>query len=380
MRYFLVAGEASGDLHASNLMRELKKQDSTAEFCFLGGDLMQAQGSVMVKHYRDMAFMGFWAVIKNLSKILNNLTAAKNAILDFKPDVLILIDYPSFNLKLAKFAKEKLQVPVHYYISPKLWAWKEYRLKDIKLYVDKMYCIFPFEVEFYAKRGYKVEYVGNPTVDTIADFKKEMKSIEDFRTQNKLEAKPIIAILAGSRKQEISACLGRMIASTENFTDYQPVIAGAPGIEPEFYSSVLKGTKIYVVYGQTYDLLSNSSVALVNSGTATLETALIGTPQVVVYHVIFGRAAYAIKDFFIKVKYFSLVNLMAQKEVVKELVAHHFTIENVRKELSRILTDKDYRNSILTEYEVLNKQLGLPGAAKRTAKRIYETINKGRLS
>jgi lipid-A-disaccharide synthase len=273
-----------------------------------------------------------------------------------------------------------LQVPVHYYISPKLWAWKEYRLKDIKLYVDKMYCIFPFEVEFYAKRGYKVEYVGNPTVDTIADFKKEMKSIEDFRTQNKLEAKPIIAILAGSRKQEISACLGRMIASTENFTDYQPVIAGAPGIEPEFYSSVLKGTKIYVVYGQTYDLLSNSSVALVNSGTATLETALIGTPQVVVYHVIFGRAAYAIKDFFIKVKYFSLVNLMAQKEVVKELVAHHFTIENVRKELSRILTDKDYRNSILTEYEVLNKQLGLPGAAKRTAKRIYETINKGRLS
>ena len=207
MRYFLVAGEASGDLHASNLMRELKKQDSTAEFCFLGGDLMQAQGSVMVKHYRDMAFMGFWAVIKNLSKILNNLTAAKNAILDFKPDVLILIDYPSFNLKLAKFAKEKLQVPVHYYISPKLWAWKEYRLKDIKLYVDKMYCIFPFEVEFYAKRGYKVEYVGNPTVDTIADFKKEMKSIEDFRTQNKLEAKPIIAILAGSRKQEITKLL-----------------------------------------------------------------------------------------------------------------------------------------------------------------------------
>lgn len=378
MRYFLVAGEASGDLHASNLMSELKKQDPAAEFSFLGGDLMQAQGGFLVKHYMDMAFMGFWAVIKNLSKILNNLTAAKNTIVDFNPDVLILIDYPSFNLKLAKFAKQKLQIPVHYYISPKLWAWKEYRLKDIKLYVDKMYCIFPFEVEFYAKRGYKVDYVGNPTVDSIADFKKEMISVVDFRNQNKLDAKPIIAILAGSRKQEISACLGRMIASTEDFTDYQPVIAGAPGIDSDFYSSVLNGTKIQVVYGQTYDLLSHSTAALVNSGTATLETALIGTPQVVVYHVIFGRAAYAIKDFFIKVKFFSLVNLMAQKEVVKELVAHYFTIQNVRKELRKILTDKDYRDLILTEYEVLNKKLGLPGAAKRTAKRIYETINKNR--
>ncbi len=376
MRYFLIAGEASGDLHASNLMKELKKQDQAAEFCFLGGDLMQAQGGVLVKHYKDMAFMGFLAVIKNAGKILSNFKAAKKAIVDFKPDVLILIDYPSFNLKLAQFAKEKLQVPVHYYISPKLWAWKEYRLKDIKLYVDKMFCIFPFEVEFYAKRGYKVEYVGNPTVDSIDNFRKEMKSVEDFRTQNKLESKPIVAILAGSRKQEISACLGRMIASTEKFNEYQIVIAGAPGIEPEFYSSVLKDNKIQVVYGQTYDLLNNSSAALVNSGTATLETALIGTPQVVVYHVIFGRAAFAIKDLFIKVKFFSLVNLIAQKEVVKELVAHHFTVENVSNELDNLLNNKDYRDSILADYKVVKDDLGLAGAARRTAKRIFETISR----
>lgn len=374
MRYFLIAGEASGDLHASNLMRELKKHDQAAEFCFLGGDLMQEHGGILVKHYKEMAFMGFWAVIKNASKIFNNFKAAKKTIVDFKPDVLILIDYPSFNLKLAQFAKVKLQVPVHYYISPKLWAWKEYRLRDIKLYVDKMYCIFPFEVEFYAKRGYKVEYVGNPTVDTIDDFKKEIKSVEDFRTRNTLENKPIIGILAGSRKQEISACLGRMIASADKFKDYQIVIAGAPGIEPAFYSYVLKDKKVQVVYGQTYDLLSYSSAALVNSGTATLETALIGTPQVVVYHVIFGRAAYAIKDLFIKVKFFSLVNLIAQKEIVKELVAHHFTVENVSKELDEILNNKEYRNSMLLNYKLVKEDLGLPGAAKRTAKRIYETI------
>lgn len=375
MRYFLVAGEASGDLHASNLMRELKKQDQEAEFCFLGGDLMQAQGGKLLRHYKDMAFMGFWAVIKNAAKILNNFTTAKNAIVDFKPDVLILIDYPGFNLKLAQFAKQNLQTPVHYYISPKLWAWKEYRLKDIKQYVDKMYCIFPFEVDFYEKRGYIVEYVGNPTVDSIDSFKKQMPSVEDFRVKNKLETKPIIAILAGSRKQEISACLGRMIASADRFKEYQIIIAGAPGIDPVFYTSVLKERKIQVVYGQTYDLLSFSSAALVNSGTATLETALIGTPQVVVYHVIFGRAAYAIKNLFIKLKFFSLVNIIAQKEVVKEFVAHHFTIENVSNELDRILNNIDYRNSILSDYEIVKTDLGLPGAAQRTAKRIYETIS-----
>ena len=375
MRYFLVAGEASGDLHASNLMRELKKQDQEAEFCFLGGDLMQAQGGKLLRHYKDMAFMGFWAVIKNAAKILNNFATAKNAIVDFKPDVLILIDYPGFNLKLAQFAKENLQIPVHYYISPKLWAWKEYRLKDIKQYVDKMYCIFPFEVDFYAKRGYKVEYVGNPTVDSIDSFKKRIPAVEDFRTQNKIQNKPIIAILAGSRKQEISACLGRMIASADKFKEYQIIIAGAPGIDPIFYTSVLKERKIKVVYGQTYDLLSFSSAALVNSGTATLETALIGTPQVVVYHVIFGRAAYAIKNLFIKLKFFSLVNIIAQKEVVKEFVAHHFTIENVSSELNRILNNIDYRNSILADYEIVKTDLGLPGAAQRTAKRIYETIS-----
>ena len=373
MRYFLIAGEASGDLHASNLMRELRKADSNAEFCFLGGDLMQAQGGKMIKHYRQMAFMGFLAVLKNARTVLKNMNDCKQAIIDFKPDVLILVDYPSFNLRMARFAKEKTDTSVFYYISPKIWAWKEFRIKQIKKYVDKMFTIFPFETAFYARHNYAVEYVGNPTVESILTRPNQHQTFDEFCTENKLSQKPIIALLAGSRKQEISACLPRMMEAASRFPDYQIVIAGAPGINPEFYQVVLKGNKVSIVFGKTYDLLQQSNAAIVNSGTATLETAMVGTPQVVVYHVIFGRLAFAIKDLFIKVKFFSLVNLVAEKEVVKELVAHHFTVENVANELNKLLNDNSYRTDMINEYAEIQKALGGTGAAAKAAKSI---INK----
>ena len=373
MRYFLIAGEASGDLHASNLMRELRKADSNAEFCFLGGDLMQAQGGKMIKHYRQMAFMGFLAVLKNARTVLKNMNDCKQAIIDFKPDVLILVDYPSFNLRMARFAKEKTDTSVFYYISPKIWAWKEFRIKQIKKYVDKMFTIFPFETAFYARHNYAVEYVGNPTVESILTRPNQHQTFDEFCTENKLSQKPIIALLAGSRKQEISACLPRMMEAASRFPDYQIVIAGAPGINPEFYQAVLKGNKVSIVFGKTYDLLQQSNAAIVNSGTATLETAMVGTPQVVVYHVIFGRLAFAIKDLFIKVKFFSLVNLVAEKEVVKELVAHHFTVENVANELNKLLNDNSYRTDMINEYAEIQKALGGTGAAAKAAKSI---INK----
>lgn len=376
MKYFIIAGEASGDLHASNLMRELRKQDSKAEFCFLGGDLMQAQSGKMIKHYRQMAFMGFWAVLKNARTVLKNMSDCKQAIVDFKPDTIILVDYPSFNLRIARFVKENLSIPVYYYISPKIWAWKEFRIKQIKLFVDQMFTIFPFETTFYAKHNYKVEYIGNPTVDTILTRPNQHQTIAEFCSQNQLSEKPIIALLAGSRKQEILACLPRMIEAANRFPDYQIIIAGAPGINPEFYNSIIKEKGVSIVFGKTYDLLQQSKAAIVNSGTATLETALIGTPQVVVYHVIFGRMAYLIKDFFIKVKFFSLVNLVAEKEVVKELVAHYFTVENVAVELDKLLNDANYRQTMMEEYSKIQTSLGGVGAAERAAEKIVSLLKR----
>ncbi len=375
MKYFLIAGEASGDLHASNLMYELGKLDSEAEFCYLGGDLMQAQGGKLVKHYHDMAFMGFWAVIKNAPIVLRNINDCKKAIVNFQPDVVILIDYPGFNLRIAEFVKENLKTPVYYYISPKIWAWKEYRIKDIKRYVDKMFTIFPFETAFYAKHNYSVEYVGNPTLETILARPNQKQSFEEFCEQNNLNKKPIIAILAGSRKQEISACLQRMIDSATLFKDYQVIIAGAPGIDPLFYYNIVSGKNIPVIFGKTYELVQHSSAAIVNSGTATLETALIGTPQVVVYHVIFGKLASALRRFVIKVPFISLVNLVAEKEVVKELVAQHFTVENVTNELEKLLHHQTYRNTILNDYNLIMRELGEVGAAKRTATSIIKELS-----
>ena len=375
MRYFLIAGEASGDLHGSNLMHELLEEDSEAEFSFLGGDLMQAQGGKLVKHYRDMAFMGFWAVIKNAPTVLRNITDCKRSIINFQPDVVILIDYPGFNLRIAEFVKENLKTPVYYYISPKIWAWKEYRIKDIKRYVDKMFTIFPFETEFYAKHNYQVEYVGNPSVDTILTRPNQNQTFKEFCDQNNLGQRQIIAILAGSRKQEISSCLPRMTEAALLFKGYQVVIAGAPGIDPLFYHNIVSGKNIPVIFGKTYDFLQQSRAAIVNSGTATLETALIGTPQVVVYHVIFGKLASWLRKFVIKVPFISLVNLVAEKEVVLELVAHHFTIDNVAIELEKLIYHQTYRNKIKQGYDNILETLGEPGAAKRAATSIYNSLS-----
>lgn len=378
MKYFLIAGEASGDLHASNLMRELKKLDADAQFCFLGGDLMLGQGGKMVKHYREMAFMGFINVLKNARTVLKNLSDCKQAIHDFKPDALILIDYPSFNLRIAKFAKKELALPVYYYISPKIWVWKEFRIKQIKKYVDKMFTILPFETEFYRKHNYEVCYVGNPTVDSITSRPNQEQTFSEFCTKNNLPDKPIIAVLPGSRKQEISNCLPVILDGLSCFTNYQIVVSSAPGIEPNYYSEIIPGTDFQIVFDQTYELLSHAEAAVVNSGTATLETALLGTPQVVVYHVAFGRIALMLKAIFINVKYVSLVNLIADKEVVKELLAYHFTAENVSKEVEKLIADSAYREKMVKSYQEIKKVLGEPGASINTARKIVELMNRQR--
>src|ERR1035437_522164 len=372
MRYFIIAGEASGDLHASNLMRELRISDTQAEFCFLGGDLMQAQGGKMIKHYRQMAFMGIVAVLKNARTVLKNLSDCKQELIDFQPDILILVDYPSFNLRIARFAKANLKTKVYYYISPKIWAWKEYRIKQIKRYVDKMFTIFPFETAFYAKHNYQVEYVGNPTVDSVLTRLNQNKTFPVFCSENNLPEKPIIAILAGSRKQEIQGCLPRMIEAGLRFPEYQVVIAGAPGIDAELYDSILKGRKVSIVFGKTYELLQHARAAVVNSGTATLEKALVGTPQVVVYHVPLGRIGFAVKEIVVRVKFVSLVNIVAEKLVVKELLAHLFTVHNVTNELARILKNENYRQNMLNEYTIIKNALGEPGTAERAAKKMID--------
>jgi len=372
MKYFLIAGEASGDLHASNLMAALKKDDAQAEFCFLGGDLMQAQGGKLVKHYRNMAFMGFINVLLNLRTVLKNIKDCKQAIADFKPDVVILIDYPSFNLRIAKYVKNNFPTPIYYYISPKLWAWKTYRIKSIKKYIDKMYTIFPFETEFYAKYNYAVTYVGNPTVDSIANFHNN-KGKNDFRQTHHLDKRPIVALLAGSRRQEISKCLPTMVAMAEKFPTFQFLIAAAPGIEFSYYNQYLT-CHVKVLAESTYALLDASYAAIVNSGTATLETGLLKVPQVVVYHVIGGRLASLLQKILIKTRYISLVNLVAETEVVKELVAHSFTAENVHTELDKILTNKVYYNNIKVGYNTLEKRLGSPGAANHASKEIISSL------
>lgn len=374
MKYYLIAGEASGDLHASNLMHALKQQDPEAGFRFFGGDLMQAQGGTLVKHYREMAFMGFISVIANLDKVLNNLRQCKEDIAAYKPDVLILIDYPGFNLKMAKFAKTQLNIPVHYYISPKIWAWKEYRIKSIKKYVDLMLCILPFEVPFYQKHQYPVTYVGSPTIDELSVRPYANETAEEFRKENNLDNKPIIALLAGSRRQEIKANLPDMIKATSGFPHYQVVVAGAPGIEESYYAPILKDTGVSVVFGKTYRLLQQSSAALVTSGTATLETAVLRVPQAVCYQIGGGRFTYQLFKHILSVPYISLVNLIAGKEVVKELVAHLFTARNMANELNLILHNEETRKTILEGYDTILEHLGTPGASERAATKIISAL------
>ena len=375
MRYFLIAGEASGDMHGARLMAEIRKADHQAIFMYFGGDLMEEQGGVLFKHYREMAFMGVIPVLMNIRSIQKNFRKCETELLQFRPDVLILIDYPGFNLRMAKFAKQN-NIHTAYYISPKIWAWKTNRVKQVKKYIDQMFTIFPFETGFYNKFGYPVTYIGNPVYDIIREEKEIPLNFEQFCSDNYLTDKPIVALLAGSRKQEISKCLPLMTEAASRFDGYQIVVAGAPGIEADFYKQYLNNASIPVIFDQTYKLVQQAELAVVNSGTATLETALIGTPQVVVYHVLFGRLAYWVKNIVIKTKYISLVNLVAERELVKELIAHLFTADNVANEINRIFTDNNYRNDMLKGYADIKAALGEPGTARRTAEKIQQLLAK----
>ena len=375
MKYFLIAGEASGDLHASNLMAALKEKDPEADFRFFGGDLMQAVGGTLVKHYREMAFMGFIPVLLNLRTILNNMKTCQEDIRRYQPDVVILIDYPGFNLKIAKFVKTVLHLPVYYYISPKIWAWKQYRIKDFRRYVDWMFCILPFETEFFRKLNYSVDYVGNPSVDSVAQYKKKQVSGADtFIADEGLADKPILALLAGSRRQEIKDNLPTMLEVAAAYPDYQPVIAGAPGLEPDYYKQYIGNHPARIVFGKTYDLLQHSRAALVTSGTATLETSLFRVPQVVCYYVTAGRLASFIFRNFFHTKYISLVNLIAGREVVQELFGARFSYQQIHDELGKILHDTAYRQQMLDGYDEIICLLGKPGASQRTAELIYRSL------
>lgn len=376
MKYYLIVGEASGDLHASNLMRELKKQDENAEFRFFGGDLMKSVGGICVKHYKEMAYMGFIPVLLHLRTIFRNMDMCKMDIVSWNPDVVILVDYPGFNLKIASFVKEHTKIPVYYYISPKIWAWKEYRIKDIKKNIDYMLSILPFEIEFYKKHNYEIEYVGNPCMDSVLDFKsKNNDGFDSFCKENGLSEKPVIALLAGSRRQEIKDNLPMMIESMKEFSkDYQIVLAGAPGIDKEYYSNYIDGD-VKILFGKTYDVLNFAKIALVTSGTATLETALFRVPQVVCYYTPMGKLLSLLKRHILKVKYVSLVNLIAGKEVVKELVADSMTIDNINKEAKSILYDVNYKENMLSEYDKIIDILGKESASGKAAKAIINKLS-----
>lgn len=378
MKYYLIAGEASGDLHASNLMKAILQEDPKAEFRFFGGDLMAKVGGTCVKHYRDMAYMGFIPVLLHLRTIFRNLSCCKQDILTWKPDVLILIDYPGFNLKVAKFIKQHSSIPVYYYISPKIWAWKEYRIKNIRRDIDKLLSILPFEVDFFKKHHYPVNYVGNPCVDAVQTFRENyQESLDEFQLRNKLDNRPIIALLAGSRKQEIKDNLSRMTEASKDFPQYQFVIAGAPGIDPEFYQQFIgKDTKI--LFGQTYPLLTHATAALVTSGTATLETALFKVPQVVCYYTAAGELVSFLRRHILKVQYISLVNLISGNEAVRELVADGMTVTNLKAELKQILPDGNKRSKMLSDYEQLIQTLGTAGASQRAAEIITSSLSGGK--
>lgn len=377
MKYYLIVGEASGDLHASNLMKALMAEDPEAEFRFFGGDLMTAVGGTCVKHYRELAYMGFIPVLLHLRTIFSNMDRCKHDIEAWKPDVLILVDYPGFNLKIAAYIKKHTQIPIYYYISPKIWAWKEYRIKNIRRDVDKLFSILPFEVDFFNGHHYPVDYVGNPCVDAVYSFlRTDTETKEQFCQRLNLESsRPIIALLAGSRKQEIKDNLSRMMEASRSFPQYQFVIAGAPGIDPEFYNHYLSdGAKI--VFGETYRLLRHSEAALVTSGTATLETALFRVPQVVCYYTAVGKLVSFLRRHILKVKYISLVNLVSGSEVVTELVADGMTVDNIRRELSAIIEGGSRRVQMLSGYDRMIQILGTPGASERAAKLMVKYLKK----
>ena len=379
MKYYLIVGEASGDLHASNLMRALREQDAEADFRFFGGDLMSAVGGTRVKHYKELAYMGFIPVLLHLRTIFKNMDKCKKDIVQWKPDVVILVDYPGFNLKIAEFVKKHTDIPVYYYISPKIWAWKEYRIKNIKRDVDELFSILPFEIEFFEGHQYPIHYVGNPCVDAVDAFKKNQnETLSEFVSANQLEEKPIIALLAGSRKQEIKDNLPDMLEAVKPFAgEYQFVLAGAPGIDPDYYQNYIrKDVPLKIVFGQTYRLLQQASVALVTSGTATLETGLFRVPQVVCYHTPIGKVISFLRKHILKVKYISLVNLVAGKEVVRELVADTMTVANIHAEVDALLNDKVYRQSMLDNYDEVIRILGPAGASRQAASKMIELLKR----
>lgn len=368
MKYYIIVGEASGDLHASRLMRSLKNTDANASFRFFGGDMMAAEGGTMVKHYRELAYMGFIPVLMHLPTILSNMKMCKQDIRQWQPDVVILVDYPGFNLDIAKYVKAQLKIPVYYYISPKIWAWKEYRIKNIKRDVDELFSILPFEKDFFeGKHNYPIHYVGNPTQDEV----------EDFLSENKqgTTKTPTIALLAGSRRQEIKDNLPAMIEATkEHAGKYDIILAGAPSIPKEYYDKFINGTHVKIVYNKTYELLQVSTAALVTSGTATLETALFNVPQVVCYETPLPKLFGYLRRNILKVKYISLVNLIADSEVVKELVADTFSIDNIRNELATILPGGEKRETMMQGYAELRRRLGKEKAPDNAARIMVDLL------
>lgn len=375
MRYFIIAGEASGDIHGSALITSLKELDSEAQIEFLGGDLMaRSAGHEPLIHYRDMAFMGFIEVIKHLGSILGFMKKAKSAMTSNRPDALILIDYPSFNLKMAKWAKQQA-IPVFYFISPKVWAWKEWRVKDIKRYVDRMFSILPFETDFYRKHNYEVEYVGNPTVKEINIALTTMRAATQFREDNGLDPqKPIIALLPGSRIKEIRDNLPTMIAAAKLHNSCQAVIAGAPSIDNEIYSLAIKGKKIPVLREQTFELAHHAKVALVTSGTATLETALLGTPQVACFRMNGSKLVYTFYRKLIKGKYVTLPNLIADEPIIPELLLHNCNVESVDDHLTQLLSETDERKAMIKGYYKIAQLLTTKDCAQTTAQRIIQQL------
>ena len=361
MKYYLIVGEASGDLHASRLMRSLKKVDEFAEFRFFGGDLMAAEGGTRVKHYKELAYMGFVPVLLHLGTIFSNMKMCKDDIVKWKPDVVILVDYPGFNLNIAKFLKKKTNIPAYYYISPKIWAWKEWRIRSIRRDIAEMFSILPFEVPFYEKKHhYPIHYVGNPTAQEVNEFRAGyQQSFEEFCTENQLDThRPILALLAGSRLQEIKDNLPAMIEVAERFEDFQMVLAGAPSIEDKYYEQFVKGTPVRMVRNKTYQLLSHSTAALVTSGTATLETALFNVPQVVCYETPLPRLVRFAFDHIMSCKHISLVNLIADKEVVQEMFADRFKVDAIADQLYQLLPGMEGRKRMLAEYQVVRERLG----------------------
>lgn len=377
MKYYLIVGEASGDLHASNLMKALKAADKEADFRFFGGDLMSQVGGTCVKHYRDCAFMGVIPVLMNLRTIFANMAMCKKDIKEWQPDALILVDYPGFNLSIARDIHKTTSIPVYYYIAPKIWASREGRIKNIKRDVDAMFSILPFEVGYFKKHNYEINYIGNPCVDAVDAYLRVNKRDDSaFRAANGLGDKPILALLAGSRKHEIKDNLPQMLEAIAKYPDYRPVIAGAPGIDKELYAPYLQQGAA-IVFGDTYRLLQHAHAALVTSGTATLETALFRVPQVVCYSTPAAWLVSKLKHLFLKVKYISLVNLIADREVVRELVAADMTVENITRELGKLLPpDSPERQAMLSGYDHMIDILGAPGASQHAAEKMVQLLTQ----